>query len=424
MLRKAIVAASLLLIGVCLGWAFQGLGIGRPANAEPQREGFSPSPQLPNNQGANPGVNPGFQAAGFQAVGVQQVQPLNFPGANPAQQGLLLPDGFVAMTTEEAVNVSVYERTNRSVVNIKTQSIRPESLFVLTQVAGSGSGSIIDQQGHILTNYHVIDGAKQITVMLYNADSFPADLVGQDPANDIAILKINAPDSLLFPVQWGDSSNLKVGQHIIAIGNPFGFERTMTTGIISSLNRQIDSKVRDRPIKSLIQIDAALNQGNSGGPLMNSRGELIGMNTAIATRSGDNSGIGFAIPINTIRRVVPQLLATGRVQRPTIGIMQVVENEKGLLVVNLTPDGPAERAGLRGLKVERKKVRRGPLTIEQSVVDPSQADLIIGIDEKTVKVSDDLLGAIETKKSGDQVVLRVVRQGQIVQVPVILGSED
>ena len=421
MLRKAIVAASLLLIGTCLGWAFQGLGLGRPAIAEPQREGFA---QFPNNQGVNPGVNPGLQAPGLPGAGVQQVQPLNFPGANPNQQVLPVPDGFVPMTTEEAVNVSVYERTNRSVVNIKTQSIRPESLFVLTQVAGSGSGSVIDQQGHILTNYHVIDGAKQITVMLFNADAFPAELVGQDPANDIAILKINAPDSLLFPIQWGDSSNLKVGQHIIAIGNPFGFERTMTTGIISSLNRQIESKVRDRMIKSLIQIDAALNQGNSGGPLMNSRGELIGMNTAIATRSGDNSGIGFAIPINTIRRVVPQLIATGRVQRPTIGIMQVVENEKGLLVANLTPNGPAERAGLRGLKVERKKVRRGIVTIEQSVIDPSQADLIIGVDDKAVKYSDDLLGAIEAKKSGDQVILRVVRQGQIVQVPVILGSED
>jgi S1-C subfamily serine protease len=418
MLRKAIVAASLLLVGTCLGWAFQGWGIGRPANAEPQREGFATVPQFPNNPRANPGVNPGFQA------GVQPVQPLNFPGANPTPQVQPGLDGFVPMTTEEAVNVSIYERTNRSVVNIKTQSIRPESLFVFTQVAGSGSGSVIDQQGHILTNYHVIDGAKQITVMLYNADAFPADLVGQDPENDIAILKINAPDSVLFPIQWGDSSNLKVGQHIIAIGNPFGFERTMTTGIISSLNRQIESKVRDRMIKSLIQIDAALNQGNSGGPLMNSRGELIGMNTAIATRSGDNSGIGFAIPINTIRRVVPQLIATGRVQRPTIGIMQVVENDKGLLVANLTPNGPAERAGLRGLKVERKKVRRGPLTVEQSVVDPSQADLIIGVDDKNVKNSDDLLGAIEAKKSGDQVVLRVVRQGQIVQVPVILGSED
>lgn len=421
MLRKAIVAASLLLIGACLGWAFQGLGLGRPAIAEPQREGFA---QFPNNQGVNPGVNPGLQAPGLPGAGVQQVQPLNFPGANPNQQGQPMPDGFVPMTTEEAVNVSVYERTNRSVVNIKTQSIRPESLFVLTQVAGSGSGSVIDQQGHILTNYHVIDGAKQITVMLFNADAFPAELVGQDPANDIAILKINAPDSLLFPIQWGDSSNLKVGQHIIAIGNPFGFERTMTTGIISSLNRQIESKVRDRMIKSLIQIDAALNQGNSGGPLMNSRGELIGMNTAIATRSGDNSGIGFAIPINTIRRVVPQLIATGRVQRPTIGIMQVVENEKGLLVANLTPNGPAERAGVRGLKVERKKVRRGPITVEQPVVDPSQADLIIAVDDKIMKSADDLLGAIEAKKSGDQVILRVVRQGQIVQVPVILGSED
>ena len=177
-------------------------------------------------------------------------------------------------------------------------------------------------------------------------------------------------------------------------------------------------------MKTIIQIDAALNQGNSGGPLLSSRGELIGMNTAIATRSGDNAGIGFAIPINTIRRVVPQLLATGRAQRPTIGIMQVFETDKGLLVVNLTPNGPAERAGVRGSKLERRKVRRGVLTIEQEVVDHGQSDLIVGIDGQKVTKSDDLLSVIETRKSGDQVVLNVVRDGKLFQLPIILGSSD
>ena len=411
MIRKALVAVSLLLIGLSLGWAFQGIGFGRRANAEPQRDGFQLGGSVQNNQ---------------QAAGVKQVQPFNLPGptgVNTPAQGMLFPDGFVAMTTEEAINVSVYDRTNRSVVNISTNSVRPESLFSLTEIEGSGSGSVIDQQGHILTNYHVVEGAKQISVMLFNTDSFPAELVGQDPDNDIAILKINAPDTLLFPLQWGESSNLRVGQHIIAIGNPFGLERTMSTGIISSLNRQITSKTR-RIIRSIIQIDAALNQGNSGGPLLNSRGELIGMNTAIATRSGDNAGIGFSIPVNTIRRVVPQLLATGRVQRPTIGIMQVFETDKGLLVVVLTPNGPAEKAGIRGSKIERKKVRRGILVFEHEAIDHSQSDLIVGIDGQKIKQSDDLLSVIETKKSGDQVVLNVIRNGQIIQVPIMLGSSE
>ncbi len=417
MIRKALAAASLLLIGLCIGWGFQGLRLSRHVSAEPQRNGFQPNAFNPNNQA----INQGPQA------GVQAVQPFNIPGAvgpNPVQQGMQFPDGFVAMTSEEAVNVSVYDRTNRSVVNISTNSVRLESLFTMTEVEGSGSGSVIDQQGHILTNYHVVEGAKQISVMLFNTDSFPAELVGQDPDNDIAVLKINAPDSLLFPVHWGDSSNLRVGQHIIAIGNPFGLERTMSTGIISSLNRQMASKTRGRTIRAIIQIDAALNQGNSGGPLLNSRGELIGMNTAIATRSGDNAGIGFAIPINTIRRVVPQLLATGRVQRPTIGILQVFETERGLLVVNLTPNGPAEKAGIRGSRVERKKVQRGLIPFEFPVIDHSQSDLIVGIDGQKVKHSDDLLGVIETKRTGDQVVLLIVRNGQNIQVPVILGTGE
>jgi S1-C subfamily serine protease len=282
---------------------------------------------------------------------------------------------------------------------------------------------VIDGQGHILTNFHVIEGARNINVTLFNGESFPAELVGQDPDNDIAVLKISAPGEMLFPIRWGDSSQLRVGQHIIAIGNPFGFERTMSTGIISSLNRQITSRTR-RTIRSVIQIDAALNQGNSGGPLLNSRGELIGMNTAIATRSGDNAGIGFAIPVNTMSRVVPQLIHTGRVARPTIGIMQVFETENGLLIVNMSPNGPAERAGLRGSSIERRKVRSVLGMVEQESVDHSQADLIIAIDQTKVKQADDLLSVIETKKAGDVVRLTIVRSGKSLSIPVTLGSGE
>jgi S1-C subfamily serine protease len=380
MIRKALVAGGFVLIGFAMVWMFQGRGT-TLLHAKPQRESFLLPP------------------------------------------GIVFPDGFVAMTSEEAINVSVYDQTNRSVVNISTKSFRPETLFLESEIEGNGSGSVFDQQGHILTNFHVIDGAKAINVTLFNGDLFPAELVGQDADNDIAVLKITAPESRLLPLTWGDSSNLRVGQHNIAIGNPFGLERTMSTGIISRLNHQITSKTKRR-IRSIIQIDAALNQGNSGGPLLSSRGELIGMNTAIATRSGDNAGIGFAIPINTIRRVVPQLISTGRVIRPTIGIMQVFETEKGLLVVNMTPNGPAERAGLRGSKLERRKVRRGVLLLEQEVIEHGQSDLIVGIDGQKVKRSDDLLSVIEAKKSGDQVLLTVIRGGQTIQIPVILGSNE
>jgi S1-C subfamily serine protease len=358
----------------------------------------SPTAPIPNALSLQPPIDLGQSAASLGQPTAGQ-SPLYPAATNP--NGIDMGDGFIAMTAEEAVNVSVYERANRSVVNISTTTLRPESL----------------------TNHHVIKGSKKVTVTIFNGDAYPATLVGQDADNDIAVLQINAPQNVLFPVPWGDSSNLRVGQHVIAIGNPFGFERTMTTGIISSLNRQLPSKTKHR-FHSLIQVDAALNQGNSGGPLLNSRGELIGMNTAIATRSGDNAGIGFSIPINTIKRVVAQLVATGRVVRPTIGILQVFETDRGLLVVNVTPGGPAEQAGVQGSRLTRRKNRIGVLAIEQDVVDHSQSDLIVGIDGKVVKQSDDLLGVIEAKKPGDQVVLTVVRNSQSLQIPIVLGAAD
>ena len=172
---------------------------------------------------------------------------------------------------------------------------------------GTGSGSVLDQSGTILTNQHVIDGAKEITVRLSNSNSYPAILVGQDPDTDIAILRIDAPAEQLEPIAWGDSQSLQVGQRIYAIGNPFGLERTMSAGMISSLNRQIPSR-EGRTMRSLIQVDMSLNQGNSGGPLLNTRGELIGMNAAIMSSSGDSAGVGFAIPSSTIQRIVGKLL--------------------------------------------------------------------------------------------------------------------
>jgi S1-C subfamily serine protease len=337
----------------------------------------------------------------------------------PSSSHAILPDGFVPSSQEEAIHVAIYESANRSVVNISTTSIRPETLLLASEIAGNGSGIVLDQHGHILTNHHVVSDSQKISVTLFNGEVYPASLVGQDPHNDIAVVKISAPNESLFPITIGDSSNLRVGQHIVAIGNPFGLERTMTTGIISSLNRQITAKT-GRKIHSIVQIDAALNQGNSGGPLLNSRGELIGMNTAIATRSGDNAGIGFAIPINTIKRVVSQLIETGRVIRPTIGILQVFEIDRGLLVVNLTPNGPAEKSGVVGSKMGRKRNRLG-LTVE--FADHTQADIIVGIDEKRVKKADDLLSVIESKQPGDQVVLTVVRDRNIVQIPITLSGE-
>ncbi len=319
-------------------------------------------------------------------------------------------------TPEEVANIAVYQNVNRGVVNITTRSA--ENFFLLEGVSeGSGSGCVLDTSGHILTNYHVVEDVKQAGVTLFNGKSYEASLVGADPINDLAVLKISAPKESLFPVHLGDSSRLRVGMRVYAIGNPFGLERTMTTGIISSLNRSL--KVRaGRTIRSIIQIDAAVNPGNSGGPLLDSHGRLIGINTAIATRSGQSSGVGFAIPSNLINRVVPQLVKHGRVMRPEIGIRRVYETENGLLIASLTPNGPAATAGLHGPQTIR--TRRGIFVIER--IDRSAADLITAVDEQTVKSADDFLSFIESKRPGDRVVLTIIRKGEKKKIPVKLGG--
>ena len=199
---------------------------------------------------------------------------------------------------------------------------------------------------------------------------------------------------------FGNSTQLRVGQRVFAIGNPFGLERTLTTGIISSLNRSLPSRRSGRSLKSIIQIDAAINPGNSGGPLLDSHARMIGMNTAIASKTGESAGVGFAIPVSTIARIVPQLMHEGRVRRPETGIVRVYQTEQGLLIATLAPGGPAERAGLHGPKVVRQQKRQGPFVYEYQTVDRSAADLIVGVDGKPVKTADDFLDAIESRRAG------------------------
>lgn len=337
---------------------------------------------------------------------------LNRPGAE---------NGF---TAEELVNIGVYETVNRSVVNINTKSVRTDAFFFFDAPSeGGGSGSVIDTRGHILTNFHVVDGADEIQVALFDGKSYGAQVVGKDESNDMAILKIDAPAASLKPVQFGDSSHLRVGQRVFAIGNPFGLERTLTTGIISSLNRSLPTR-NHRTIKSIIQIDAAINPGNSGGPLLDSHGRLIGMNTAIASPTGQSAGVGFAIPVDNIARIVPQLIERGRVIRPDVGITRVLQTEHGLLIATMTPGGPAEKAGLQGFRIVKQRRRQGPFTYESQAIDRNAADLVVAVDGEKIVTANDFLSLIEAKQPGQEVVLTIIRAGRKMKVPVRLSAGD
>ena len=342
------------------------------------------------------------------------------PTNNPFAPSL---DGI--LTEEERVNIGVYESTNRSVVNITTKLARTDQFWFLELAPpqGAGSGSVLDKNGHILTNNHVIDDAEEIQVTLYNGDSFFAHLVGKDPLNDIAVLRIDAPPEVLHPINRGQPGRLFVGQKVYAIGNPFGLERTLTVGIISSLNRSLRSQ-SGRMMKSIIQIDAALNRGNSGGPLLDTQGRLIGMNTAIASRTGENTGVGFAIPAGTLERVVPELITRGRVVRADPGIARVYETDQGLIVAKVVAGGPAERAGLRGFRLVQQHQRRGALLIQRQFVDRSFADRIVAIDGQPVKSADAFLEHVEAKRPGDQVLLTVIRDGREMIVPLLLEAGE
>lgn len=341
----------------------------------------------------------------------------------------LFVERYKELQPAERVAVEVYEHCNRSVVNIDTQTTVNTLFFGQEEVPGAGSGIVLDKEGHVLTNSHVIAGVDAAKITLFNGETYDARLVGEDPVTDLAVIKIKAPAASLFPINFGDSAKLLVGQHVFAIGNPFGLERTLTSGLISSLNRSIPSRIEGRSIKGLIQTDAAVNPGNSGGALLDTKGRLIGINTAIATKGGGSNGVGFAIPSKTILRIVPQLLANRKVIRGEIGIDAVREFARelpngtvvqGLLIKSLAEKGPAGRAGLRGPKVVRvSRVFRG-MEIIQPQLDMSVADIITAADGVPIKKVDDFTAVIDERKPGDKVVLDVFRENKTIKIPVTL----
>jgi S1-C subfamily serine protease len=350
-------------------------------------------------------------------AGIAEGAPAQPPAATVAPANNVNLD---SLTPDERINVFVYQQVNRSVVNINTKGVSDRLLMFEVVSEGEGSGSVIDRAGHVLTNFHVVEGADKIDVTLFDGHTYNARLVGGDPDTDVAVLQIDAPAESLFPVAFGSSTNLLVGQRVFAIGNPFGLERTLATGIVSSLNRSLPGRHGRRTLKSIIQIDAAINPGSSGGPLLDTHGRVIGMNTAIASKTGESAGVGFSIPVNTIARVVPQLIRDGRVRRPDSGIARVYQTERGLLILALVPGGPAERAGLHGPRIEQR--RQGPFVVQTE--NRAAADLIAAVDGRPIKTADDFLDAIEAKQPGDQVMITVIRAGRQQQVPLRLESSD
>ena len=323
-------------------------------------------------------------------------------------------------TNDEANNIEVFKNASPSVVNI-TNSRLIRSYYSLNPQEvpqGSGTGFVWSEDGYIVTNYHVVQQATRVTVTLRDGSSYDARAVGFDPDKDLAVLKIDAPDVKLVPVVPGDSSLLEVGRKVIAIGNPFGLDTTMTVGVVSALGREIDSISR-RKIRDVIQTDAAINPGNSGGPLLNSLGQLVGVNTAIYSPSGASSGIGFAIPVNTVKRIVPELIAYGRVQTPILGITHIPQPDyyrqlwsiEGVIVLDVVDGTDPQRLGMRGLS----RSQRGSIQL---------GDVIIEIDGQAVANEDDYANIMEQRRAGDVVRVRTRRDNALVDYDIELQASQ
>ena len=330
----------------------------------------------------------------------------------------------VAQTEDEINNISIYSRVGPGVVNITSVVVERDFFSRPVPKEGAGSGAIIDTKGHILTNHHVIRNSDKLEVTLSDGSRWPARLVGSDPGNDLAVLKIEAPGKKLTVIPMGDSSQLEVGQKVLAIGNPFGLGQTLTTGIISSLARSIRSE-SGILINDVIQTDAAINPGNSGGPLLDSNGKIIGINSAIISPTGASVGIGFAIPINTAKRILPDLISKGRVSYPWIGasvypLIPEFSNylgliaERGAMIMEIVPNGPADKAGLRG---GNRRVRVGNSLIIIG------GDVITELNSEKVNSSDDLIRTIRDHRPGDNIKLKILRNGRFLRVNVILGEK-
>jgi putative serine protease PepD len=328
-----------------------------------------------------------------------------------------------SITEDEKNNIAVYEKVADGVVNVTSTAMQMDFFFNAFPTQGSGSGSIIDTKGHILTNHHVVANAQKLEVTLADGSKWPAKLVGSDPDNDLAVIKIEAPKEKLKVIPMGDSKNLKIGQKVLAIGNPFGLQRTLTTGIVSSLGRTIRSEVGTL-IEDVIQTDAAINPGNSGGPLLNSEGEIVGINSAIISPTGGSVGIGFAIPVNTAKRVAPELISKGYVTYPYIGatIQSLIPEmakflklkiERGAMISEVVKGGPADKAGLKG---GNQRVQVGNMIVLVG------GDIVVKADQREVKTNDELIHYIREKKPGDTVLLKVFRKDSFIDMKVTLGE--
>jgi len=340
--------------------------------------------------------------------------------SHPAQVEITEAAGSEALDNEEQNNISVYRKNIPSVVNVTSRAMTFDFFYGLVPQEGQGSGFVIDKDGHILTNYHVIADARQVEVTLHNRKKYKATVVGTDQAHDLAVIQIKAPD--LVPAVLGDSRNLQVGQKVYAIGNPFGLAGTMTRGIVSSIR-----PVREpngATIDEAIQTDAAINPGNSGGPLMNWHGEVIGINTMILSSVNQNAGIGFAIPINTAKAVLNDLMTLGRVRRPALGVRTIpisaelaeemgLPADYGLLIVQVTPGGSADQAGLRG-GTERAYLGNIPIMLG--------GDLIVAIDGQKVEDEQDLSQVMNNHRAGDTVKVTIFRNKKRMDLNVALGE--
>jgi S1-C subfamily serine protease len=324
-----------------------------------------------------------------------------------------------SLATDEQNNIEVYKASSPGVVYIQSMAVRDFYGLFSRPVEGAGSGSVIDEQGDILTNFHVIAGADKLTVSFGSGKAYPARVVGRDPDTDLAVIRLlETPKESLTIVPLGDSDRLIVGQKVLAIGNPFGLDRTLTTGVISGLQRPIRAE-NGRQIEGAIQTDASINPGNSGGPLLDSHGRMIGINSQIESPSGASAGVGFAIPVNIAKRVVPQLIRDGVIRRPNLGIaprdVESLGNQvrlpvsSGVLIVSVTPGGAAANAGLRGV-------------VQTEEGDLELGDIIVGVDGEKVANNDDLFRILDKHSLGQTVNVEIFRQGRRTSVAVRLSE--
>jgi S1-C subfamily serine protease len=358
-------------------------------------------------------------------VGVREVVSFT-PVPTPTNTPTPVSVSSVDLEPGEQIIINVYKKAAPSVVNIKTQVLQWDFFFGVYPEEGAGSGFVYDKEGHIVTNYHVVEGAQSIEVSFGEDLSVPAEVVGTDPLNDLAVLKVDVPPDKLVPVELGDSSTLQVGQWAIAIGNPFGrFERTLTVGVVSALNRTLELE-SGRIIRNLIQTDAAINPGNSGGPLLDSKGRVIGVNTAIVSPSRASAGVGFAIPVNVLKRVVPELIAYGRYRHPWLGVVGYTITptlarrlnlpvDQGVLVAQVYRGSPAHKAGIRGAKDQ---------VVIGSRIILVGGDIITAIDNTPIKGMDFLNAYLEDNTQvGQTVELSILRDGKPLKVKVVLEEE-